>query len=93
MLGSEEIRLSPNSIVSNIQIGISYLECGSSAAAFPSNKQGSNFAEAQQFELKVPPQFAKSRNNDKFSRACHHGFMFELPGVLVRNVDSVEPNL
>jgi hypothetical protein len=93
LLGSEEIRLAPNSIVSNIQIGISYLECGSSAAAFPSNQQGSNFANVQQFELKVPPQFAKCRNNDKLSRARHHRFMFELPGVLVRNVDSVESNL
>jgi hypothetical protein len=93
LLGSEEIRLAPNSIVSNIQIGISYLECGSSAAAFYRGQHESMYPEAPQFELKMTTQLAKRRNDNKFSRARHHRFMFELPGVLVRNVDGVEPNL
>src|SRR6267378_5541218 len=43
--------------------------------------------------LEVRAEFAERRKNDQLSGAGHHRLVFELPGVLVRNIHRVEANL
>ena len=38
-------------------------------------------------------QFAKSRQDHQFPRACHHRFVLQLPGMLMRYVYRVQANL
>lgn len=39
--------------------------------------------------LEVAAEFAEGRENDEFAGAGSDWFMFEMPGVLVRDVDGV----
>src|SRR5579864_338363 len=43
--------------------------------------------------LKMTAQFTERREDDQFPGARQHGFVFELPGVFVRNVDGIEAEL
>jgi hypothetical protein len=45
------------------------------------------------FSLEVAAQFAEARENDEFADTGEDGLVFELPGVLMRNVDGVEADL
>lgn len=44
-------------------------------------------------QLEMAAQCAERGNDHQFAGAGHDRFVFELPGVLMRNVNGVEPDL